>query len=146
MLGTGGSHLTYNLLGCLLGLTPCVFIHTLDEVTSHAYAASPSFSADLAHMKAEMLKLSHSMQQMAGELPKIQLLAPNMEDAKKLSTINAEMDKLRAEFARLQPGTAPAHAVAPAASQSEEIGELRDSVRALILLVSRAMNQPRAAA
>ncbi len=76
------------------------------EITSKAYADAPKFSADLAHMKAEMLKLSAAMNGMAAELPRLQSAAPpgapSFAEWPQALKINADMERLQAVVAALQ--------------------------------------------
>ncbi len=110
------------------------------EITGKAYADAPAFSADLAHMKAEMLKLSVAIRDMTVELPKVQAATAALPDTRQIARINADIAHLRARVETLASREPVAIAEAPA-SPSGEVDDLRGSVQALIMLVAQSLNR-----
>lgn len=112
-------------------------------MTAKAYDEAPAFSADLAHMKAEMLKLGIAMRETSSELSQVQAVVGSGADGAELAKINAEIERLSAAIETQSDRATTPQAIGAA---REDFDELRKSVQTLILIVSQTFSKSREAA
>ena len=98
-------------------------------------------AADVVGLKAEMSSLGESMREMTG---RAYSEAPNF--SADLAHMKAEMLQLSIAMREMAAELPRAKACEPAPAANDEIGDLKSSVQALILLVSQSLSRPGEAA
>ncbi len=105
---------------------------SMRQLTSKAFAEAPTFSADLAEMKAEMLTLSVAMREMSAEMPKVQAFANAGLEPVQITSVKAEVAELRAALAAGSlPVAAGPHVVQDVAKLKTDLMALGDAMRGL---------------